>query len=219
MSATDFRRHAASAVRIAPTRELQTSLRSCIDARSKAIHAPGMKNFLFVSVALLALAGVGCKKKGGGGSDCAGAIDHSMELSKDSMKKMQGMDEKVLGKLKDIAVQHCSDDKWPDEAIKCMGDAKTEAESQGCYKKLSQDQQDKMTKAMTEVVMASMGHGGAAGGGAAGGGAAGGGAAGGGAPADPAAPSRVDTGAASGAPAGSAASGSAPAGSSAAAPK
>jgi hypothetical protein len=166
-----------------------------------------MKNFLFVSVALLALAGVGCKKKGGGGGgDCAGAIDHSMELSKDSMKKMQGMDEKVLGKLKDIAVQHCNDDKWPDEAIKCMGDAKTEAESQGCYKKLSQDQQDKMTKAMTEVVMASMGHGGAAGGGAAGSGAAGGGA-----PADPAAPSRVDTGAASGAPAGSAASGSAPA--------
>jgi hypothetical protein len=160
-----------------------------------------MKNLVFVSVALLALAGVGCKKKGGGG-DCAGAIDHSMELSKADMAKMPGMDDKAMGKMKGIAVQHCQDDKWPEEAVKCMADAKDEKESQGCYNKLSKDQQEKMMNAMMESMKPP-----------------------GGAPSAPA-PARVDTNsapapAAGSAPAGSA-SGSAPAAGdtgSAAAPK
>jgi hypothetical protein len=109
-----------------------------------------MKNFTFVFVAALALAAVGCKKKGG---DCAGAIDHSMELSKDSMSKMPGMDDKMISKLKDIAVQHCQEDKWPDEVMKCMSDAKAEADDQACYTKLTKEQQDKMNKAMMETVM------------------------------------------------------------------
>jgi len=101
-----------------------------------------MSKLSFVLVALLAAAG--CKK--GGGDDCATAVNHSMELSKDMMKKM-GNDDAMLGKMRDLGVQHCKDDKWPAEATKCMIDAKDVSEAQGCYGKLSADQQEKMNKA------------------------------------------------------------------------
>jgi len=108
-----------------------------------------MKKILFVLLALAA----GCKKKGG---DCTAAIDHSMELSKADMSKMPGMDDKMMGKLKDVAVSHCKDDKWPAEALKCMTDAKTESDAQACYGKLSQDQQQKMNQAMMDAMKSAM---------------------------------------------------------------
>jgi len=108
-----------------------------------------MKKILFVLLALAA----GCKKKGG---DCTAAIDHSMELSKADMSKMPGMDDKMMAKLKDVAVSHCKDDKWPAEALKCMTDAKTESDAQACYGKLSQDQQQKMNQAMMDAMKSAM---------------------------------------------------------------
>jgi hypothetical protein len=173
-----------------------------------------MTKFSFVLVSALALAAFGCKKKGG---DCAGAIDHSMEMSKAQMSKMPGMDDKMMGKLKDLAVQHCQEDKWSDEVTKCMSDAKAEADSQGCFSKLTKEQQEKMNKAMMEVVMKSAGggHMGGAGAEGAGGAAGGGGSAMGGEPGAGSAPAGSGS-----APAGSgsapAGSGSAPAGSAAA---
>jgi len=110
-----------------------------------------MKKILFVLLALAAAAG--CKKKGG---DCTAAIDHSMELSKADMSKMPGMDDKMMAKLKDVAVSHCKDDKWPAEALKCMTDAKTESDAQACYGKLSQDQQQKMNQAMMDAMKSAM---------------------------------------------------------------
>lgn len=111
-----------------------------------------MNKLSLVFVAALSLAAFGCKKKGG---DCASAINHSMELSKADMSKMPGMDDKMLGKLKDLGVQHCKDDKWSDDAIKCMNDAKAEADAKACYSKLSNDQQEKMNKAMMDAMTAS----------------------------------------------------------------
>jgi hypothetical protein len=101
-------------------------------------------------VLVSALAFAGCKKKGGA-ADCEKAIDHSMELSKADMAKMPGMDDKTMTKMRDLGLQHCKDDKWSDEVVKCMIDAKTETEGQGCYNKLSKDQQDKMNKAVMEM--------------------------------------------------------------------
>jgi len=109
-----------------------------------------MKNLSLVFVAALAFTAFGCKKKGG---DCETAISHSMELSKADMAKMPGMDEKVLAKLKSMGVQHCKDDKWSDEVIKCMTDAKSEMDSQACYGKLPHEQQEKMNKAMMEEML------------------------------------------------------------------
>ena len=105
-----------------------------------------MKHISLVFVTVLAF---GCKK---GGGDCAKAIDHSMELSKDMMSKMPGMDDKAMAKMHDLGIQHCKDDKWPDEAIKCMTDAKAMSDAQACYSKLSADQQQKMMQAMAEAM-------------------------------------------------------------------
>jgi len=109
-----------------------------------------MKNISILFVAALSFAAVGCKKKGGG-ADCTKAINNSMAVSKADMAKMPGMDDKMMQKMTDVGIQHCKDDKWPDDAVKCMSDAKTEADAQSCYGKLSKEQQDKMNKAAMEL--------------------------------------------------------------------
>ncbi|HEY5921095.1 MAG TPA: hypothetical protein VIV11_05460 [Kofleriaceae bacterium] len=114
----------------------------------------------FMFVAALAFASVGCKKKSGEASgDCAKAINNSMALSKAEMEKTPGMDAAMMQKMADLGVQHCKDDKWSADAIKCMTDAKAMAEAQGCYGKLTQDQQDKMNKAAMEMAMGQQGGG------------------------------------------------------------
>lgn len=109
-----------------------------------------MKNFSIVFVIAMSLGAFGCKKKG---ADCAAAIDHSMDLSKADMEKMPGGKE-MMGKMRDLGVQHCKDDKWSDEAVKCMNDAKAETDAQACYGKLTADQRDKMTKAAMAAMQA-----------------------------------------------------------------
>ncbi|MEO8844292.1 MAG: hypothetical protein ABI591_10070 [Kofleriaceae bacterium] len=104
-----------------------------------------MKTLSIMFVAALSLAAVGCKKKGG---DCTKAIANSMEVAKDSMA---GIDKPMLVKMHDLAVSHCQNDKWSDEAIACMTTAKTEAEAQGCYGKLTAEQRDKTNKAAMEL--------------------------------------------------------------------
>jgi hypothetical protein len=105
----------------------------------------------FVLVALLASAG--CKKKGAPPPDCASAVFHSMELAKGTMSK-QGVSEAMMQKLTDVGVQHCKDDKWNADAITCMTNAQTESAAQGCYDKLSKEQQGKMNAAAMEVISA-----------------------------------------------------------------
>jgi hypothetical protein len=126
-----------------------------------------MNKLAYVFVALVSLTAVGCKKAGGS-ADCAKALDHSMELSKAEMAKM-GNDDKMMQKMKDVGLQHCKDDKWSPDVIKCMIDAKTMTDGQTCYGKLTQDQQDKMNKAAMEIAMPQGGDGSAAAAGSAGG--------------------------------------------------
>ena len=109
---------------------------------------------LFMFVAALSFAAVGCKKKPAeGGGDCTKAINNSMALSKAEMEKTPGMDAAMMQKMADLGVQHCKDDKWSAEAIKCMTDAKAMADAQACYGKLTQEQQDKMNKAAMDMAM------------------------------------------------------------------
>lgn len=107
-----------------------------------------MKNISLAFITVLAFAAPGCKKKG---ADCDKAINNSMELSKADMAKMPGMDDKMMAKMKDVGIQHCKDDKWPDDAVKCMSDAKSETDAQACYGKLSHDQRQNMNKAAMEM--------------------------------------------------------------------
>jgi hypothetical protein len=106
-----------------------------------------MKTLSILFVATLSLAASGCKK---GGADCDKAIANGMELGKAVMSG----DAQVLAKLKDVGLQHCRDDKWSDDALTCMVEAKTQPEAQGCYGKLTKDQQDKMNKGAMEVMTA-----------------------------------------------------------------
>jgi hypothetical protein len=118
-----------------------------------------MKKISFVFAAALAFAATGCKKKG---ADCGQAIANSMELSKADMAKMPGVDDKMMAKMRDLGVEHCTADKWSDDAIKCMSDAKTMADAQGCYGKLSAEQRDKMNKAAAAMMTPPSGAGSAA---------------------------------------------------------
>ena len=102
-------------------------------------------------IAALVFAAAGCKKKSGAGTDCEKAIDRSMELSRADMAKMPGVDDKVMQKMKELGLQHCKDDTWPSDVLQCMADAKTEAESQACYGKLTKEQQDKMNQAAMDM--------------------------------------------------------------------
>lgn len=119
-----------------------------------------MKNLSLVFVAGLSFAAAGCKKSGG--ADCAKAVNHSMELSKAEMQKM-GTDAAMMQKMVDLGIQRCKDDKWSADATKCMIDAKTMTDAQGCYGKLTKEQQDKMNKAAMELAMPSHGEGDTAG--------------------------------------------------------
>jgi hypothetical protein len=107
-----------------------------------------MKTISFVFVGALSVAAVGCKKSG---DDCSKAINNSMEVSKADMEKMPGMDSKTMDKMKELGIQHCRDDKWAGDAIKCMTEAKTETEARGCYGKLTQDQRDRMNQAAMDL--------------------------------------------------------------------
>jgi hypothetical protein len=119
-----------------------------------------MKKISFVFVAALSFAAFGCKKQG---PDCAKAINNSMGLAQADMKKMPGVDDKAIEKMKDLGIQHCQDDKWPDDAVKCMTEAKTEGDAQACYGKLSHEQQEKMNKAAMDMAKPAGGAGGAGG--------------------------------------------------------
>ncbi|MGE5181242.1 MAG: hypothetical protein ACM31C_04235 [Acidobacteriota bacterium] len=110
-----------------------------------------MSKLSCVFLAALSLAAFGCKKKGG---DCAAAIDHSMALSKPMLEKMPGNTPETIQKMKDLGVQHCKDDHWSTEAITCMTEAKTMADAQVCYGKLSQAQRDTMNKAAMDMTPA-----------------------------------------------------------------
>jgi len=116
-------------------------------------------------VAALSLAAGGCSKKGG--ADCSKAIANGMEVGKATLPTS---DEKMMTKLREVGVKRCQEDKWSDEVLKCMIDAKTEAEGQSCYGKLTPDQQSKMnTAAMEGMSPQNAGSGNAAGSGSAGG--------------------------------------------------
>ena len=77
------------------------------------------------------------------GGDCDKAISHSLDLSKEDLAK-NGADAAAMTKMHDLGVQHCKDDKWSDDVVGCMVAAKTEADAQTCYGKLTPEQQQKM---------------------------------------------------------------------------
>jgi hypothetical protein len=145
---------------MAKTSEVDESTPRAVDPRSKTFEGQAMK-ILLTFVAALSFASVGCKKKAAEvtGGDCAKAVSNSMALSKAEMEKAPGMDAAMMQKMQDLGVQHCKDDKRSADAIKCMNDAKTMTDAQGCYGKLTPDQQQKMNQAAMDMAMSQHGGG------------------------------------------------------------
>lgn len=119
----------------------------------------------------------GCKKGGSAASNCSDAIgkgvDKMIALRKEKMDQSQmppemkakmeerakKMDE-VSGQLKQAITNRCTEDKWPEEVIKCYGNAASMEELRGCREKLPADQQAKLKNEEMQVMMKSMGAGG-----------------------------------------------------------
>jgi hypothetical protein len=108
-----------------------------------------MKKITFILAAALSVAAVGCKKKTG--ADCGKAITNSMAVSKADLSKMPGVDDKMMAKMTEIGMQRCKEDKWADDVVRCMSDAKTQIDAQACYAKMTTEQRDKMNKAAMEI--------------------------------------------------------------------
>jgi hypothetical protein len=132
-----------------------------------------MKKISIAFVATLSLlAFAGCKKKGGGG-DCESTVNSAVDRMMDQqmkegmkdkdmspeMKKMAEDMVKTMGpKMKAAMTKSCKDDKWSAEALKCIDDAKTEKDFDGCEAKFTPEQKKNMEKAMSEAMGMGGGH-------------------------------------------------------------
>ncbi len=108
-----------------------------------------MKNISILLVAAGSLAAFGCTKKG---ADCGKAVDKGMEVQK---AHLSSMDDTMKGKMKDVALSHCKDDKWSDDVLQCMSEAKADTDFKICQAKLTPEQEGRMQKSMKELMMSS----------------------------------------------------------------
>ena len=112
----------------------------------------------FVVLPYIVLSFAACKKGGSAGSDaCTVAAGNIADLAMGSKKgAAQESDvEKVLPAMKATLATHCRDDKWADAFVSCTSTASDGKALDACMKgpaKLTQDQSDKLLKAMAGVV-------------------------------------------------------------------
>ncbi len=106
-----------------------------------------MKKILIVIVAAHSLAAFGCTNKR---ADCGKAVDNGTEVQKADLPT--GIDDKKKGKMKDLAMSHCKDDKWADDVLQCMSEAKTGTDFKSCQSRLTPEQKGSMQNAMSELM-------------------------------------------------------------------
>ncbi len=100
---------------------------------------------------------VGCGKKRGG-DDCvstvSGVIDRitAEETKGDTDVAGVEMIKTLMPKVKAAMMRSCTYDKWPAEALECMGTAKTNRELEACNAKLTPAQRANAEKAVAEVM-------------------------------------------------------------------
>ncbi|HEY0253020.1 MAG TPA: hypothetical protein VGC41_15900 [Kofleriaceae bacterium] len=116
-----------------------------------------MQKISNVLAAALSLASFSCAKKSAETQtsdkshpvpECGRAIDNGAELQK---AHMAGVDDKMKGKMKDVALSHCKDDKWSDDVLQCMTEAKSDTDFKACQGRLTADQKDSMQKSLRDL--------------------------------------------------------------------
>ncbi len=120
----------------------------------------------------------GCKKGGSAASQCSDAVgkgvDKMIAMRKQKLDEQGSnlppelkarMDERskkmgeVATALKQAITNRCTEDKWPEDVIKCYDTAASMEELRACRQKLPADQQTKLQSEEMQVMMKTMGGG------------------------------------------------------------
>jgi hypothetical protein len=104
-----------------------------------------MRNFLLV-VAVLALSGCG-KKADEAKGDCTTSVTNAVNLSSEEFKK-NGVTDETQAKIRESSIVRCKEDKWTNEVLKCLADAKQADAVAKCQNMMSKEQSDNMAKAI-----------------------------------------------------------------------
>ena len=97
-------------------------------------------------VAALALSG--CGKKGSEAKgDCAASVSNAVSLSAEEFKK-NGVTDDTVAKIRESSITRCKEDKWTNEILKCLADAKKADDVSKCQQMMSKEQSDNMAKAI-----------------------------------------------------------------------
>jgi hypothetical protein len=81
--------------------------------------------------------------------DCATAMKTMLAGQKAELDK-QKLGEAARARLEKAAVQHCTEDAWPDEVVTCFEDAK--GPSRTCAKQLTVGQAEKLDKHLSAII-------------------------------------------------------------------
>lgn len=104
-----------------------------------------MRKILLV-VGVLALSG--CGKKGDEAKgDCTTAVTNAVALSSEEFKK-NGVTDATQTKIRESSITRCKEDKWTNEVLKCLADAKKADDVAKCQNMMSKEQSDNMAKAI-----------------------------------------------------------------------
>jgi hypothetical protein len=101
-------------------------------------------------VAVVALSGCG-KKASEPKGNCATSVANAMTLSAEEFKKT-GVTEPTQVKIREASVLRCNEDKWSNEVLKCLADAKKADDVSKCQQMMSKEQSDNMSKAITAAM-------------------------------------------------------------------
>jgi hypothetical protein len=125
-----------------------------------------LKTTLISLCGCLALA-AGCGSKGGDPAQCSAAAEKGVAAMQEAVKsnaasKGATPDQVAqitdgIGKLKDVLVKHCTEDKWPKDVIDCYGKASTQPEFKACREKLPKEAADKLRADEMQVMSSMMG--------------------------------------------------------------
>lgn len=102
---------------------------------------------LLLAISLL-LVGCGGKK----GADCEKAVNNLIDVTKpDLLKSMPGVDDATVAKMKNMGVARCKEDKWSDDAVKCLAQASASGDVQTCQSKMPSDLVQKFSLAILSL--------------------------------------------------------------------
>ncbi|MDQ3338453.1 MAG: hypothetical protein M4D80_25075 [Myxococcota bacterium] len=101
---------------------------------------------ILLLVAVLGLSA--CGKKGDEAKgDCGASVANAVNLSAEEFKK-QGVTDATVAKIRESSVVRCKEDKWTNEVLKCLADAKKADDVAKCQQMMSKEQSDNMAKAI-----------------------------------------------------------------------